>query len=1101
MVLYNICKGTLLRIAFGILSILLLTGGSMADDEYYIYSKYDPSGISDVVGVGGYVEYQGIPDVWGDEIQYVYFLSGYIGYKVRVTTIDGDGDGNIDPRQHPDHYISEFQGPIEPRQFEIVSSKNLVGYTYGSSATEEFHVDSSGVYLGAYPYGINKWDHNWNYMGKIAISPPEQTQTLAYNSGGNVWYAGSSYRKIYELKDSNNDGSFLDETWTHIFTHPSYGGGHHDGMEYVGGYLWISDMTSDVIGKWWYNPTSLSWEELDCFSYTEPGYVEGMGFGPNDHFWVGSGWGSDSYLYELGNEITKGYPIANAGNDIENYPPTIPVEFDGSASHHTDPIKNIVSYEWDFDGDGNTDSTDIMPEYTYPAFYNPDGSIDWDKTTKDYTVTLKVLDNSNPALTNIDTTIVHITAPPWDPIAIANPMLIIPYIGYVGEPVQLDGSLSFDPEELFCLVASHPWCEMGISKYEWDLDNDGNFDDSTIAKPTWTWNTEGIYNIGLIVTDSQPSGPGGTFGDKDISDKSYATVVIKKEEMMDFSIPEIKPVQVVWDSDINGDGKIDLMKGKSTMIRVIMEVKNLFGQSPSEPIDIRMTFGGVDDTISGTISQLSDEYEWKGVEGEEGTYLFYIDFYLDSPPTTIGDLTVTAEVDTIIEELDKDNNYNEIQITVKETKDLNIEYLKIKPRILSFFESPNSEAFKKTVDQSNKFIRATYPIRDTGIQFGTGEFTSITGGPYWFNIEIVPPCGLMVFNLFDMIGLPFKLQDMQRLEKIAIKLGKDKVIGIVDESYFEGTCFGENDNKICVAGVSDPNIKKAVIIVEGYYTAAAHEIGHTYNLKDEYKVDEGTCTIPEGNEGDPAHGFWVEEKAQIENAVGFMGTAPKPKGTLPQDALNRWIDNADYYHLFNALKKGIDPNILLLSGYISKEDTIELSDWHYIENVEIDEIPPGDYSVEFYDKNGDIIDTTKFDVHFFLFMEPFGEFDIDPASFVLAIPYPENTYKVQIKHNEKILTEINPNSKLLHDAVDLIPDHGFIDNPEQRRKALHNKINEVEIKIEEGDIIDAKNKLEFDIKDKLEKWLIDDYQKDTLQYSKDEIIDLVDEVIGRLDSI
>ena len=71
---------------------------------------------------------------------------------------------------------------------------------------------------------------------------------------------------------------------------------------------------------------------------------------------------------------------------------------------------------------------------------------------------------------------------------------------------------------------------MGISKYEWDLDNDGNFDDSTIAKPTWTWNTEGIYNIGLIVTDSQPSGPGGTFGEKDISDKSYATVVIKMQE-------------------------------------------------------------------------------------------------------------------------------------------------------------------------------------------------------------------------------------------------------------------------------------------------------------------------------------------------------------------------------------------------------------------------------------------------------------------------------------------------------------------------------------------------------------------------------------------
>lgn len=491
-------------------------------DEYFVYSSFDPAGIDDIVGVGGYVEYYGIPD-WGDEIQYVYFLSGNTGYKVRVWIIDGDGDGKIDPRQHPDHYLSQYVGPIEPRYFEIVSLADLTGYTSGSDRhKEEFYVDSSGVYLGAYPNGINKWDHDWNYIEKVANSPPSTTESLAYNPAENAWYAGGRYRTIYQLEDTDGDGSFLDETWVSIFTYPDYGGSHNDGLEYVGGYLWISDMTSDVIGKWRYDPATGTWEELNRFTYSEPADVEGMGFGPNDHFWCGSGWGSDSYIYELGNEITRGYPIAEAGSDVDAYPPTVPVEFDASESHHTDPAKEIVLYEWDFESDGTWDysGTDLIVEHMYPAYYNPDGSIDWDQTAKDYTATLRVRDNSDPPLKDTDTCIVHITAPPWKPVADPDG----PYEGYVNAPVQLDGSKSYDPESKM-FPSDHPWYET-IATYEWDLDYDGEFDDSMDVKPSWTWDNEGLYIVGLKVTDSQTSGPGGTIGPLDV-DTKYTTVAIE----------------------------------------------------------------------------------------------------------------------------------------------------------------------------------------------------------------------------------------------------------------------------------------------------------------------------------------------------------------------------------------------------------------------------------------------------------------------------------------------------------------------------------------------------------------------------------------------
>ncbi|MEM3130209.1 MAG: hypothetical protein QXX78_03830 [Nitrososphaerota archaeon] len=48
-------------------------------------------------------------------------------------------------------------------------------------------------------------------------------------------------------------------------------------------------------------------------------------------------------------------------------------------------------------------------------------------------------------------------------------------------------------------------------------------------------------------------------------------------------------------------------------------------------------------------------------------------------------------------------------------------------------------------------------------------------------------------------------------------------------------------------------------------------------------------------------------------------------------------------------------------------------------------------------------------------------------------------------------------------------------------------------------IIDARNKLKFDLRDKLQKWLINNYEiTNPLQLSKNEILDLVDEIINRL---
>ena len=499
--------------------------------QFFVYSRYDPPGIDDVVGVGGYVEHFGLPE-WGDEVQHLYFLSGSIGYKMRVYVTDGDGDGIIDPRQHPDHYLPEFRKPLEPRHFDIVSQSDL-GASHDSRSlhTEEFYVDSSGVYLGAWPNGINKWDHDWNYVANIAGPPPERTESMAYDPAGKAWYAGGRFRTIYQLRDTNNDGSYLDESWQAIIYYPSYGGGHHDGLEYVGGYLWITDMTSDVIGKWHYNTTTQTWDELGRFTYYDEAPVEGMGFGPNDHFWCGGGWGSSAYIYELGNEITRGFPIAEAGKDIESYPPVIPVIFDASGSRHTDINKQIVLYEWDFESDGTWDysGTETQVQHAYPAYYNTDGSINWDLTTRSYTAALRVTDNNSPPLYDVDKCTVRITPPPWKPVADPDG----PYMGSTGVAIQLNGSNSYTLESR-TYPPDHPWYRT-IGKYEWDFDNDGQFDDATGEAPVHTWTAAGLYVVGLKVTDSQLTGPGGTIGQNDVGIE-YTTVIIAGESDLAVSI-------------------------------------------------------------------------------------------------------------------------------------------------------------------------------------------------------------------------------------------------------------------------------------------------------------------------------------------------------------------------------------------------------------------------------------------------------------------------------------------------------------------------------------------------------------------------------------
>ena len=191
-------------------------------------------------------------------------------------------------------------------------------------------------------------------------------------------------------------------------------------------------------------------------------------------------------------------PVAVAGNNMV-WGIDWPLNLDGSKSYHLDPFRKIVKYEWDVDGDGVYDYSSDTPAVTHT--YSELGT---------YKVTLRVTDNNEPAKYDSNSITIIVAVPPHPPVADPGG----PYQGHVGIPLQLDGSKSYDIDPTD-IITSYGWEVDGVFPY--------NFADATGAKPTYTWNTPGTYNIGLKVVDNGVLSPNN---DK-LSDTKWSTIIIR----------------------------------------------------------------------------------------------------------------------------------------------------------------------------------------------------------------------------------------------------------------------------------------------------------------------------------------------------------------------------------------------------------------------------------------------------------------------------------------------------------------------------------------------------------------------------------------------
>ncbi|WP_406045082.1 ThuA domain-containing protein [Micromonospora sp. NBC_00898] len=180
------------------------------------------------------------------------------------------------------------------------------------------------------------------------------------------------------------------QVWYHYQTDPAHFPELHGGAPMAGPvYRYDASLTSDrkwpaywdgkaIFGEW--NTNSLFSFQLaennhdlvkinqilKSFSFLKP---MDMTFGPDGALYLiewGSGFGgnnADSGVYRI--DYVKGTraPIARASADKTSGPAPLTVQFASAGSR--DPDGSAITYAWDFDGDGTTDSTDPNPSHTY----------------------------------------------------------------------------------------------------------------------------------------------------------------------------------------------------------------------------------------------------------------------------------------------------------------------------------------------------------------------------------------------------------------------------------------------------------------------------------------------------------------------------------------------------------------------------------------------------------------------------------------------------------------------------------------------------------------------------------------------------------------
>lgn len=474
----------------------------------------DPDGLNNYSYTDGIVHTYPSPGTYTVTIWQEGTLIGSVDTTISVDTFACPGQFTINWGDGSAPQLIDSYGWGCPSQAYIDS----MVHSYASAGTYSVSVSHEGTDLcttnltvSGGSCGNNAWRYQRNYSDND--NSVSQWPVLALSEARNRWHVDINPNVITELdswvtnsQDAATGGFGYDAAWSwqnfpktaagmimqkylgRPITDPTvvsamsyldanWGSGENLG-EFYGLYAFYKAMKlwgiTNFMGRDWDN---LYTQYLVATQASDNMWTDGF------YFWYDRNFATYTAIAILAPEVASLPPIAEAGGPYADVSANQSVILDGSGSHHQDANKHIVKYEWDFDAsDGLWWNTKAVPD---PAEGGSGISedISYPDTGSDttYTVTLRVTDDSSPAMTALDTATVRVKSGEVSPTAVTNG----PWAGLPNIPITFDGSASFDANS--CTTAGDPKC-LGdaIVSYEWDLNGDGIFngaDDGTPVVP------------------------------------------------------------------------------------------------------------------------------------------------------------------------------------------------------------------------------------------------------------------------------------------------------------------------------------------------------------------------------------------------------------------------------------------------------------------------------------------------------------------------------------------------------------------------------------------------------------------------------------------
>lgn len=346
-----------------------------------------------------------------------------------------------------------------------------------------------------------------------------------------------------------------------------------------------------------------------------------------------------------------------------------------------------------------------------------------------------------------------------------------------------------------------------------------------------------------------------------------------------------------------------------------------------------------------------------------------------------------------------------VYVDIINTRDLKIDFVPV---------DGMNPSFEGNVSENIKFMNLTYPLSNTGLD------PNINKDVFYSSIGE----SLEDDEIFPLLARIYK---SGRISK-----STDRVVGIVPDGWFGEHGRGEWGGVASLRKFKLGFIvqaAKGVIVEEDFRHGAAHEVGHTLGLCDEYSIEEWNklnSTLegcPNGDsdndgnldlicleypEGCPTSTFgklvpWNNTNGTVY-LHNFMGTA------YEKDA--RWITKDTYIHLSDTLSSfwsflSVDYGILI-TGTANKNGTINIDTYSYIldEQSILNESSEGNYTVV-VEENGSILHEIDFEPEFAIFSIGGNFIEVNTTTFVFVLPFSDNVTRIYVEKNNVTKDEIN----------------------------------------------------------------------------------------------